>query len=240
MIDIKFSSLDDTPKDKSGYYKDPDRHSNTLREYHMYLWNKHLKTGYLFNLDKYSQGRIIHKSDSKEFVLSSDSIGHTYRKWPQMKDIIKSISPDEIDSFLTLCTSIGGYVIFPAKKVNNHFTINQSRGVNKKICDRWDLTLECIKLHYLNQLSPLSTTLANYASFFNLFDDFKGYVEYFLFQDLVSKDYNSVKFYLPHSNFVQNPIPKNVDEYREYMKNVKTFISRRNLRILEYCESVSI
>lgn len=239
MVDIKFSSLSDTPKNKNGNYKDPDRHSKTLREYHMYLWSKQLQSGHFFTLDKYSQGRIIHKSDSKEFVLSSDSIGHTYRKWPQMKNIVNNISPDKIDSFLTLCTSVGGYVIFPAKKVNNQFTINQSRGINKRICDRWDLTLECIRLYYSNQPNPLSKTLANYASFFNLFIDFKGYVQYFLMQDLVSKDYNSVNFYLPHNEFDLNPIPKSVKEYRSYKKNVMTFITKRNLRILEYCENAS-
>ena len=182
MIDIKFSSLSDTPKDKNGNYKDPDRHSKTLREYHMYLWSKHLQSGYFFSLDKYSQGRMIHKLGSQEFVLSSDSIGHTYRKWPEMKDIIKHISPNEIDSFLTLCTSIGGYIIFPAKKVNNHFTINQSRGVNKQICDRWDLTLECIRLYYSNQPNPLSKTLGNYNSFFNLFGDFKAMFNIFYYK----------------------------------------------------------
>ena len=170
-------------------------------------------------------------------MLSSDSIGHTCRKWDEMKDVLTHVSPNEIESFLTLCTSIGGYIIFPAKKVNNHFTINQSRGINKRICDRWDLTLECIRLYYSNQPSPLSKTLANYNSFFNLFGDFKGYVQYFLLQDLVSKDYNSVKFYLPHTNFDQNPIPKGVDEYRTYMKSVMTFISKRNSRILRYCEN---
>ena len=157
-----------------------------------------------------------------------------------MKDIVNNISPDEIDSFLTLCTSVGGYVIFPAKKVNNQFTINQSRGINKRICDRWDLTLECIRLYYSNQPNPLSKILANYGSFFNLFGDFRGYVQYFLMQDLVSRDYSSVKFYLPHTKFDLNPIPKSVNEYRTYMKNVMTFISKRNFRISKYCEGVSI
>lgn len=110
--------------------------------------------------------------------------------------------------------------------------------MNKQICDRWDLTLECIRLYYSNQPSPLSKTLANYNSFFKLFGDFKGYVQYFLLQDLVSKDYNSIKFYLPHNNFELSPIPKNVNEYRNYMKNVMTFINERNSRISGYCESV--
>ena len=240
MIDLKFSSLQDTPKDKYGNYKDPDRNSKTLRKYHMFLWSKHLNNGHFFDLHPYSKGRMIHKSDSMEFVLSSDSIGHTYRKWDEMRNIVSYISLDEMNEFRTLCTSIGGYVIFPAKKVNNQFTINQSRGINKKICDRWDLTLECIRLYYLNQPSPLSKTLANYSSFFNLYNNFKGYVKYFLMQDLVSKNYNSVKFYLPHTKFEKCPIPKTLLEYKSYMKNVMEFITKRNLRIEKYCESISI
>jgi hypothetical protein len=240
MIDIKFSSLQDTPKDKYGNYKDPDRYSKKLREYHMLLWSKHIDSGHFFGLYPYSKGRMIHRSDSMEFVLSSDSIGHTYRKWDEMSNIVSHISLDEMNEFKTLCTSIGGYMIFPAKKVNNQFTINQSRGINKRICDRWDLTLECIRLYYSNQPSPLSKTFANYSSFFNLFKDFKGYVQYFLMQDLVSKNYNSVKFYLPHTEFELNPIPKTLLEYKSYMKNVMEFISKRNLRIEKYCESISI
>ena len=116
MVDIKFSSLSDTPKNKNGNYKDPDRHSKTLREYHMYLWSKQLQSRHFFTLDKHSQGRMIHKSDSKEFVLSSDSIGHTYRKWPQMKDIVNNISPDEIDSFLNFMYKCWWLCNFPCKK----------------------------------------------------------------------------------------------------------------------------
>ena len=111
------------------------------------------------------------------------------------------------------------------------------RGINKRIFDRWDLTLECIRLYYYNQPSLLSKTLTIYASFFSLFGDFKGYVQYFLLQDLVSSDYVSVKFYLPHNKFDLNPIPKSVNEYRTYLKNVMTFISKRNSRILKYCEN---
>ena len=59
-------------------------------------------------------------------------------------------------------------------------------------------------------------------------------------QDLVTKNYNSVKFYLPHTKFEPNPIPKTLLEYKSYMKNVMQFISKRNLRIEKYCESISI
>ena len=100
MVDINFSSLNDTPKDKNGNYKDPDRHSKTLRNFHI-LWSKNLPNGAFFDLSEYSQGRMHHKSELGEFIVSSDSIGHTYRSWSEMKSIIKNISKDEIDSFLS-------------------------------------------------------------------------------------------------------------------------------------------
>ena len=34
--------------------------------------------------------------------------------------------------------TIGGHIVFPAHRKNG-FTINQARGVNRKICDRFDL-----------------------------------------------------------------------------------------------------
>lgn len=46
--------------------------------------------------------------------------------------------------------------------------------------DRFDLTLECIRRHYLGQRSPLGETLARYRDFFALFEDFSGYVEFFM------------------------------------------------------------
>ena len=236
MVDINFSSLDDTPKDKNGNYKDPDRHSKTLREYHIKLWSKNLQNGAFFGLSEYSQGRMHHKSELGEFIVSSDSIGHTYRSWSEMKSILNNISKDEIDSFLHLCTTVGGYIIFPALKVNNQFTINQSRGVNKRICDRWDLTLECIRLFYLKQESPLTKTLNNYSSFFKLFNDFEDYVKFFLMEDLVSNDFKSINFFLKHKSFELNPIPKSLDEYLEYKSNVTKFISSRNKRIEAYCK----
>ena len=47
-------------------------------------------------------------------------------------------------------------------------TINGARGVNHKIQDRFDLTLECIRRFYLNEFSPLKDTLNRYKTFFKL------------------------------------------------------------------------
>ena len=48
-------------------------------------------------------------------------------------------------------------------------TINGARGVNHKIQDRFDLTLECIKRFYIEEDSPLTEVFKRYSQFFNLF-----------------------------------------------------------------------
>ena len=85
-------------------------------------------------------------------------------------------------------------MLFPGKQIDGKPTINQERGRNSQIADRLDLTLECIRLHYLGETSPLAETLARYGNFFALFEDFNGYTDFFLLQDLVSEDSSTVKF----------------------------------------------
>ena len=72
-------------------------------------------------------------------------------------------------------------IIIDGKK---KLTINGERGWNKRIVDRFDLTLECIRRYYLDIESPLKETLERYKSFFLLFEDFRHYVEFFFLQDL--------------------------------------------------------
>ena len=79
-------------------------------------------------------------------------------------------------------------------------TNNIAGGFNRSIADRFDLTLECIRRHYVDQASPLASTLSRYADFFALFGDFRGYVSFFLLDDLVTDDC-SVKFFMPFDDF---------------------------------------
>jgi len=74
-------------------------------------------------------------------------------------NLINKIPSFEMDQFFSTCSTIGGYIIFPAKQVDKKMTINASRGLNRKIKDRFDLTLECIRLFYSKEDSPLSDTL---------------------------------------------------------------------------------
>jgi hypothetical protein len=147
--------------------------------------------------------------------------------------VIKQIPKTEQDAFNTAGYTIGGMMIFPANQVGRKMTINGQRGCHPRIKDRFDLTVECIRRHYCNEPSPLSSTLERYADFFALFRDFRGYVDFFLLQDLVTDDCSAVRFFLPFNDgFVKWPLPKTVGAYKEYMQRALHFIQARNSRIL--------
>jgi hypothetical protein len=227
MIDITFDMFSDTPEGK-----DPDTWSPTLRKYHQVLWNKQLPNGTMFSLNLETRQLLHHRSELGEYYLSSDSIGHTYSRIKSMAHIVESIPPEEINSFFLLCSTIGGYIIYPSKRIDNKMTLNGARGTNRKIKDRFDLTLECIRLFYQNNKSPLSETIERYKSYFKLFDNFQGYIDFFLLQDLVSSDYSSIEYLIPFKDFDSPPLPCNVEEYITYKDNMIKFITKRNNRIL--------
>ena len=99
---------------------------------------------------------------------------------------------------------------------------------------RLDLTLECIRRHYLGQTSPLADLLSRYSEFFALYGDFRGYVDFFLLQDLTNTDY-SVKFFLPFENFTTPAVPLSVAQYTEYRQRSFNFVQARNQRIASSC-----
>ena len=226
LIDITFNVFSDTPKGK-----DPDSYSPTLRNYHKILWSKPLPCGVHFNLDLDTPRLLHHKSELGEFFLSSDQIGNTYSYVKKMLHIVEQIPMDEMDYFESLRATIAGHAFFPAKRIDNKMTINGARGVSHKIQDRFDLTLECIRRFYLGEESPLTDVLQRNGQFFQLFYDFKGYVDFFLYQDLVESDYSSIKFWLPFVAFVKPPLPQTVDQYLSYKTKVIDFLNARNQRI---------
>ena len=225
MIDTNF----DFQAEVNG--RDSDRYSPTLQEYHRILWSKPLPSGQMFTLTKINNNRLYHKSELGEFILSSDRAVPTFSSWKRLEHIIAQISREQIDKFVHLSDSIGGIVIWPSNQINKMPTINAERGFNKKIVDRLDLTIECIRRFYLGESSPLNALLTRYKDFFDIFGGFKEYIEFFLLQDAVSDDYTSVKIAVPFDNFASSPIPNDVDEYLKYMEATSNFINMRNLRI---------
>lgn len=237
VIDPTFDFRADTPPNR-----DPDLQSKTLKHYHKLLWSKELPCGRLLELSENTKGKYLyHNSQLGEFNLTSDCITHTYRKTARMKNVIAEVPKLEITCFFNSCFQIGGYTLFPGGKKVGFQTINQARGCNQKIVDRFDLTLECIRRHYANLGNPLENTLRGYGEFFALFGDFQNYVEFFHLQDLVSPNFTEIKFHLPFDDtFPSNPFPKNLVEYRRYSHKTLSFIKKRTERILNNVNLVNV
>jgi len=232
IIDTTFNMQEDA----NG--KDPDTYSKTLNRYHIHLWKKQLPNGSLFDIESVwtHKCEIEYHGIGKSIKLSSDSIVHQYHYLKRMSHIIGQMNSRDIDYFRKVGDTIGGYVIFPSEKINNKSTINTARGFHPYINDRFDFTLECIRRYYEGIDSPLYDTLKRYQSFFDLFVDFKGYVDFFLLNDLVNEDY-SINFWLPFFDFgVTKSLPQNKDEYIDYMNAVLTFVKSRNKRIENYSD----
>lgn len=225
MIDIGFDFRKDS---KCG---DPDKDSRRLYDSQKLLWNnRKLPNG------KFLDIKVVR--NSSRLLLKTNLIGNlsSDRLCPHFYDSYKGkfnnwINKNEGDQFKYIVRTIGGHIVFPAHRKDG-FTINQARGVNRKICDRFDLTLECIKRFYDNEQSPLYSTLKRYSYFLDLFIDFKGFVNFFLLQDF-SNERGNVLFSIPFDNFKREPLPKSQLEYKNYKSKTTELINKRNSRILK-------
>ena len=216
---------------------DPDKKSKKLLSYHKYLWSKKLPNGQMFELsDTEPDNYLFHKSKLGKFSMSSDGIGVSFINRKDMSEIINQISEKRKEEILSIVYSLGGFIIFPSNKImingKKRLTINGERGWNRRIVDRFDLTLECIRRYYLNIDNPLQQTLQRYEKFFQLFQNFRGYVEFFLLQDLVKSKFTEIKFFLNFdAKFPSRPLPKSLEEYNQYINNNLNFIIKRRNRM---------
>lgn len=237
-IDVQF----DVREDSNGL--DPDRFSKKLKSYHKLLWsNRNLPNGkkiilsdkkYIQNYSYYLMYENL--QEGQTFFLSSDIIATTYINWNYHDNIMKiidNIPKENLQEFEYYAHTIGAFLLFPQNKIEGKNSINQERGTNKKIMDRFDLTLECIRLFYENNNNetPLKDVLNRYKNYFDLFVDFKRFCDFFYLNDIISDDTKKIKFFLPFKSFNQEPLPQNKNEYLDFMENCITFIKLRNNRI---------
>ena len=227
LVDAEFDFRTDATTD------DPDQSSPTLRRYHQLLWSKRLPNGHRFDLDVATPWVYLHHlSDLGEFFLSSDSVIATFSYWQSAGPLIRKIPRAAVDAFDTIGYTIGGMMVFPSNKVDGRPTINMARGTSRTIADRMDLTLECIRRYYSGDTdTPLGATLARYPEFFSLFDDFGGYVDFFLLQDLVHDADGPVKFFGPFDDFGSSGVPGDVEAYLRFRQASMDFVEARNQRI---------
>lgn len=232
-IDVKFDFRTDAGAYRgSDRLRDPDKYSPTLRRYHRLLWSKPLPNGHLFDLVDTTPGVYLHhRSEIGEFKLSSDAVVPSFRKQKTLATAIESLPLGRFQLFMHLGYTIGGMMVFPENKIDGKMTINGARSCHPRIKDRFDLTVECIRRHYVGGESPLSAVLTRYSDFFELFDSFEGYIDFFLLQDILGKDYESVNFHTPFSGFDQSPVPQTATAYKAYLDKAEAFIRTRNRRI---------
>lgn len=239
IIDIDFDFTTDSPNYWRDYWAkdsllghssvDPDCKSKTLQLYHKLLYSKPLPNGDTMEL---VIGDSYNYLTWKDFRFGSDSIITSFR-YVQNKELIQKVAdylPDYksfFENYIHKSYTIGGEIIFPKMKGG----INQARGCNPFIKDRWDLTLECIRKYYNNEESPLTKVMMENKSFFDLFVDFKGYVDFFYLQDCVNDECTRVKFWLGDGKFEYYPLPKNIHEYLTWIENEMEFVRKRNNRI---------
>lgn len=241
IIDVTFDFTSDTKGYWDGYWErrdglglggaDPDTESPTLRRYHKLIWSKQLPNGDFMDL-QYGTPKSKNYLVWNDFRFASDSIITGFR-YKCLKNLIYELRKQIPNYFewqemrTRHSYTIGGMIIFPKHKNS----INGVRGTNFQIRDRIDLTIECIRRFYENEESPLSWVLKADEKFFNLFVDFKGFVDFFLLQDIVSNDYKSIKFFLDFNDFNFEPLPKNIEEYMRWKNCCTNFLNARNQRI---------
>lgn len=223
-IDIHF----DVRIDSDG--KDPDAASKTLRSYHQLLWSRPLPNGQIMELTNKDCSYLRWN----DFYFGSDSIivSFMHARYKLRNFIIDSIANfwDYREDYLKKSYTIAGSIIFP-----KHLrSMNQRRGCSRIICDRWDLTLECIRRFYAGEPTPLDKVMERDKAFYDLFVDFKGYVDFFFLQDCVDESYN-VKFWLDTPLWVCDPMPESVESYKDWIDKELDFVAKRGKRIEEYC-----
>jgi len=231
-FDPAFDFASDTPVGK-----DPDEYSPTLRRYHRLLWSKPLPSGGFFSLDlpvPASSGYLIHaRAGVDDLYLGSDAITNSYSRWRRPSALaaaIASLSDEQRATYLDPPYTVGSAMVWPVRSKDRP-TINQARGTRGKFADRMDLTLECVRRHYTGEASPLGDVLRVYGDFFELFVDFRQFVDFFHFQDLVDERYEQVRLFLPRHGFERHGAPGTLEEYVALREGSMEFIGQRGRRM---------
>lgn len=235
---------------------DPDSRSRKLYKYHSHLYgNRALPNGEKFTFEIVSF-QLIRSNSNKCF--GSDTLVNSYCNWKNIQNCFLDIKKDEfyndaktfekwVEEYIRKTYTIGNMIIFPKWKKS----INRERGRCAKICDRVDLTMECIHRLYLgNTYNPLDKygVLQANADFFEMFgageEGFRNYIDFFFLNPIVDDNYK-VKCLLPHNegqkflceNDFENPLPKDKEEYKCWRNNTMKFIDARNNLINEFLQN---
>ena len=194
-----------------------------------------------FDLDDASRGAYLHhRSALGEFFLSSDSVIPTFTRWGIRCRRIRSSALDEgersVHDHWLHDRRHDGLPGKPGRRQVDHqpgprVPTGRSQTGSTSRSSAFDGTT------WAGRRSRFGETLARYGDFFALFESFRGYVDFFLLQDLVTDDYSAVTFFMPFDDFKTPSVPKDFDTYGEYRRRSIEFIEARNRRIERYAAS---
>ncbi len=234
-IDVSFDFTSDSPGYWDNFWEngnglghgncDPDAVSQTLRSYHQQLWSRKLPCGKHMELER-PKNDYLRWGD---MYFGSDSITNSFRYdyYPLIGEIMRT--PDyrqKMENYMHRTYTIGGMMIFPVHR----YSFNQARGMNAKIRDRWDWSLECIRRFYASESSPLTKQMKSDAEFYKLFVDFQGFVKFFYLQDCITED-GKISMWTEGVPFERPAFPQSVDEYWRFIQHEIDFVEKRNMRI---------
>ncbi len=206
---------------------DPHIRCQTLRDYHRSLWSRPLPNGQTMEIENDYCKYLIWNN----IRLGSEPLVSSLR-YSRTKGLMTMISSSMddykqyIEDFVHRTSNIGNAIILP-RRVGS---ISQYRS-KPQIGYRWDCTLECIRRYYSGEWSPLEKCMSKNKDFLDLFVDFKGYVDFFLLQDFVSNNYSTVKVMLDTDVDDGDPLPKDIEEYIEWINTCLDLVEKRKGRI---------
>ena len=160
----------------------------------------------------------------------------TFSSWDSLKHLTSQLDHNDQTHFVYRASTVGATIVFPSNRIEGKTTINAARRFSRRIADRFDSTLECIRRLYQGRSSPLDVVPRRYEAFFTLFVDFSGYVDFFLLQDLVTVRVE-VLFFTDFHDFQVDGTPRSVEEYLTFREKSLSFIEARNSRIRDFCVS---
>ena len=160
----------------------------------------------------------------------------------QATDIFKNF----IWCYLQKANTIGGFVLFP----RHPSSINSMRGCNSKIRDRFDLTLECIRRAYQEnifdneEINPLLGISSEDKKFFRMFGSFENYAKFFCLDESYDDKHNWVNETgqvlnlfdnqpLDNWDFNKSEVLPTADNWWTFYRNIMDRLEARNKQIEE-------
>lgn len=248
VFDLTFDYETDRPARTKA---DADRDSPRLRLDHELLWTKPLRSGVTFApiapLARREGYLIWTDGSGARHWYGSDAITQSYTRWASPKELAEAkaaLSDEQRTLYLGPPYTIASSTIWPVRSIDLP-TINTARGfgpTGRVLRDRIDLTLECIRRHYVGTENALASVLTAYNDFFSLFEGFPEFTEFFHFQDLVSPDFSAVRSLMCFDEVLAQPAfereatPTTVEEYVAYREATMKFITRRGNRMADWVE----